>query len=217
MITGYDPVNCQIGDTRITCYYKKCGLCEMLLSGGDYCIIELRKLGGGKMSGKTENGKVDSGLEKYQQKRDFVVSPEPKGRNGGDEIKSAGNIFVIQEHDANHLHWDLRLEMGGVLKSWALPKEPPQDEGIKRLAIQVEDHPIDYASFEGIIPEGNYGAGTVKIWDKGEFILEDQDENRMVLELRGQKMKGKFVLVKTKYRGKSQWLFFKRKEGLLTF
>jgi len=78
MNVGYDPVNCQIGNTRITCYYKKCGLCEMLLSGGDYCIIEL---GGNKMSGKTENGKVDSGLKKYQQKRDFAISPEPKGEN----------------------------------------------------------------------------------------------------------------------------------------
>lgn len=187
----------------------------MLLSGGDYCIIEL---GGNKMSGNTENGKVDSGLEKYQQKRDFAISPEPKVENSGvNNIKNARNIFVIQEHNASHLHWDLRLEMDGVLKSWALPKEPPQAEGIKRLAIRVEDHPIDYASFEGMIPEGNYGAGTVKIWDKGEFKLEDQDENRMVFELKGQKMKGKFVLVKTKYKGQNSWLFFKRKEGLLTF
>lgn len=211
MNTYYDPVNCQIGNTRITCYYKKCGLCEMLLSGGDYCIIEL---GGNKMSGKVGN----SVLEKYQDKRDFGASPEPKGEdNENSNIKKTGNIFVIQEHDASHLHWDLRLEMEGVLKSWALPKEPPQVDGIKRLAIQVEDHPIEYASFEGIIPEGNYGAGNVKIWDKGEFKLEDQDENHMVFELKGQKMKGKFVLVKTKYKGKSQWLFFKRKEGLLTF
>lgn len=171
----------------------------------------MTELGGNKMNEKTENGE----LEKYQQKRDFTASPEPKGGNG--ETKNVGNIFVIQEHNASHLHWDLRLEMEGVLKSWALPKEPPQIDGIKRLAIKVEDHPIDYASFEGIIPEGNYGAGSVKIWDKGEFKLEDQDENRMVFELRGQKMKGKFVLVKTKYKGKSQWLFFKRKEGLLTF
>lgn len=211
MKTDYEPVNCQIGNTRITCYYKKCGLCEMLLSGGDYCIIEL---GGNRMGEKTGN----SELEKYQQKRDFAVSPEPKGGDSDKgEIKNVGSIFVIQEHNASHLHWDLRLEMEGVLKSWALPKEPPQIDGIKRLAIKVEDHPIDYASFEGIIPEGNYGAGSVKIWDKGEFKLEDQDENRMVFELRGQKMKGKFVLVKTKYKGKSQWLFFKRKEGLLTF
>lgn len=211
MNVDYNPVNCQIGNMRITCYYKKCDLCQILLSGGDYCIIEL---GGNKMSGKTEN----NGLEKYQQKRDFAISPEPKGMNGDiNNIKNAGSIFVIQEHNASHLHWDLRLEMDGVLKSFALPKEPPQVEGIKRLAIHVEDHPIDYASFEGIIPEGNYGAGTVKIWDKGEFKLEDQDENRMVFELRGQKMKGKFVLVKTKYKGQNSWLFFKRKEGLLTF
>lgn len=187
----------------------------MLLSGGDYCIIEL---GGNKMSGKTENGKVDSGMEKYQQKRDFAISPEPKvGNSENSEIKKVGNIFVIQEHNASHLHWDLRLEMDGVLKSWVFPKEPPVGEGIKRLAIQVEDHPINYASFEGIIPEGNYGAGTVKIWDKGEFKLEDQDEDRMIFELKGQKMKGKFVLVKSRYKGQNSWLFFKRKEGLLTF
>lgn len=208
MKVDYDPVNCQIGNTRITCYYKRCGLCQILLSGGDYCIIEL---GGNKMSGITGS----SELEKYQEKRYFTISPEPKGGNG--ERKNVGSIFVIQEHNASHLHWDLRLEMNGVLKSWALPKEPPQVEGIKRLAIQVEDHPIDYASFEGMIPEGNYGAGTVKLWDKGEFKLEDQDENRMVFELKGQKMKGKFVLVKTKYKGQNSWLFFKRKEGLLTF
>lgn len=203
----YEPVNCQIGNTRITCYYKKCDLCQILLSGGDYCMVEL---GINKKSEKTEN----SGLEKYQQKRDFAISPEPKGGNGDiNNIKNAGSIFVIQEHNASHLHWDLRLEMDGVLKSWALPKEPPKVEGIKRLAIQVEGHPIDYASFEGTIPQGMY----VNIWDKGEFKLEDQDENRMVFELRGQKMKGKFVLVKTRYKGQNSWLFFKRKEGLLTF
>lgn len=216
MNVDYDPVNCQIGNTRIICYHKRCGLCQILLSGGDYCIIELR---GNKMSGNAENGKAEnSGQDKYQQKRDFTISPEPKGENSeNSDIKKVGNIFVIQEHNASHLHWDLRLEMDGVLKSFALPKEPPQVDGIKRLAIHVEDHPIDYASFEGMIPEGNYGAGTVKLWDKGEFKLEDQDENRMVFELRGQKMKGKFVLVKTKYKGQNSWLFFKRKEGLLTF
>lgn len=215
MNTYYDPVNCQIGNTRITCYYKKCGLCQILLSGGDYCIIEL---GGNKMSGKVEN----SGLEKYQQKRDFAISPEPKGGDGenGDinNIKNAGSIFVIQEHNASHLHWDLRLEMEGVLKSWAVPKNPVDiNYGTRRLAIQVEDHPIEYASFEGTIPEGIYGAGTVNIFDRGEFILEEETDNKLTFELKGKKMVGKYALIKTPNMGKNSWLFLKRKEGLLTF
>ena len=115
-------------------------------------------------------------------------------------------IYVIQEHHARRLHWDLRLEMNGVLKSWALPKEPPREKGIKRLAIQVEDHELSYADFEGIIPEGFYGAGKVKIWDKGTYGLIEKDEKKIVFEIFGKKLRGKYCLVKMK---ENKWLFFK--------
>lgn len=120
-------------------------------------------------------------------------------------------IFVVHEHHATHLHWDLRLEIGGMLKSWAIPKQPPRSKGIKRLAIQVEDHLRSYADFEGEIPEGQYGAGKVKIWDKGKFHLIDKKPNKMEFELKGIKLKGKYLLVKTNYGSSpnKSWLFFK--------
>jgi DNA ligase D-like protein (predicted 3'-phosphoesterase) len=99
--------------------------------------------------------------------------------------------------------------MGGVLKSWAIPKTPPTEKGIRRLAVQVEDHPIDYASFEGTIPEGQYGAGTVEIWDKGEYVLKGKDEDKLVFEIRGNKLKGDYCLVR--FKGRKNWLFFKKK------
>ena len=120
-------------------------------------------------------------------------------------------IFVIHKHFARNLHFDLRLEMDGVLKSWAVPKEPPTIKGIKRLAIQVEDHPLNYANLEGEIPKGNYGAGKVEIWDAGTYELDDLKRDKIEFELHGKKLKGKYVLVKTKY-GKQKdksWLFFK--------
>lgn len=119
-------------------------------------------------------------------------------------------IFVIQEHHASHLHWDFRLEIDGVLKSWAVPKEPPMTKSIKRLAIQVEDHDLDYADFEGEISEG-YGKGKVKIWDKGTYELEDMKKNKIVFDLHGKKLKGKYVLLNTNY-GKNpgkNWLLMK--------
>lgn len=147
-------------------------------------------------------------LLEYQKIRDFTKSPEPEGG-----IKqSAGNIFVVHEHDASHLHYDLRLEIGGVLRSWAIPKEPPEKEGIKRLAIQTEDHPLEYADFEGTIPEGIYGAGTVRIWDRGELSIEKDKENELLFELKGRKLIGKYALIRTKFKGKDSWLFFKRKD-----
>ncbi len=123
----------------------------------------------------------------------------------------AGSIFVVHKHDASHLHYDLRLEIGGVLRSWAVPKEPPEKEGIKRLAIQVEDHPLEYADFEGTIPEGMYGAGTVRIWDSGEFLIEKERDEELLFELKGRKLIGKYALIRTKFKGKDSWLFFKRK------
>ncbi|MBA7517870.1 Multifunctional non-homologous end joining protein LigD [subsurface metagenome] len=118
-------------------------------------------------------------------------------------------IFVIHKHHATHLHWDLRLEMDNVLKSWAVPKEPPVKPGIKRLALQVEDHALDYADFEGDIPDDQYGAGKVEIWDTGEYNLLERHENRMKFELLGDKLKGIYALFKFPKAGKNAWLFFK--------
>lgn len=151
-------------------------------------------------------------LEEYQKKRDFQISSEPKGNteNESNKENKQNTIFVIQEHHASHLHWDLRLEMNGVLKSWAVPKDPFDiNKGIKRLAIEVEDHPLEYATFEGTIPEGEYGAGTVKIWDKGELTVENATGNKVTFLLGGDKMRGKYVLIKTPKMGKNSWLFFK--------
>ncbi|UCE57443.1 MAG: 3'-phosphoesterase [Candidatus Bathyarchaeota archaeon] len=145
-------------------------------------------------------------LEDYWKKRDFEKTKEPKG---GDK-KSAGNMYVIQKHQARRLHYDLRLEMDGVLKSWALPKTPPAEKGVKRLAVQVEDHPIAYAGFEGTIPEGQYGAGTVEIWDKGQYILKERRaQNKLVFEIMGKKLKGNYCLLR--FKGEKNWLFFKKK------
>ncbi len=119
--------------------------------------------------------------------------------------------FVVHEHHATHLHWDLRLELDGVLKSWAVPKEPPTEYGVKRLAIQVEDHPLDYINFEGIIEEG-YGKGTVKIWDEGTFELESRKKNKIIFSLHGNRLHGKFTLLKFEKAGEKQWLFFRAKE-----
>ncbi|MBI5043984.1 MAG: ATP-dependent DNA ligase [Nitrospirae bacterium] len=117
--------------------------------------------------------------------------------------------FVVHKHHATHLHYDLRLEMDGVLKSWAVPKEPPTKTGTKRLAIAVEDHKLSYKDFEGIIPEGNYGAGKVEIWDNGEYILETREKEKIVADLNGKRLKGRYVLINTKG---DQWLFFKTAE-----
>ncbi len=145
-------------------------------------------------------------LEEYQEKRDFEISNEPKGSVDDKQ----GNMFVIQEHHASRLHWDLRLEIDGVLKSWAVPKEPPTGSGVKRLAIQVEDHPVEYGSFEGEIPVGEYGAGTVAIWDKGTFLLRERNDSKLTFELEGNKMHGKYALIKMPKMGKNSWLFFKK-------
>ena len=154
-----------------------------------------------------ENG--DIMLEKYKEKRDFTKTGDSEGRS--EESDSKENIFVIQEHHARNLHYDLRLEIEGALKSWAVPKEPPEEPGIKRLAIQTEDHPLNYADFEGTIPEGQYGAGKVKIWDKGRFIPEKITEKEILFRLEGKRMKGDYVLVKTGF-SKGSWLFFRKKE-----
>jgi len=118
-------------------------------------------------------------------------------------------IFVVHEHNAKKLHWDFRLESGGTLKSWAVPKEPPRIKAVKRLAIQVEDHPLSYANFEGIIEEG-YGKGTVKIWDKGNYSLVEKSPTKIIFNLQGKRLKGKYALIKTNFEGKENtWLFMK--------
>ncbi|MFB0501804.1 MAG: DNA polymerase ligase N-terminal domain-containing protein [Candidatus Bathyarchaeia archaeon] len=118
-------------------------------------------------------------------------------------------MYVIQKHQATRLHYDLRLEMDGVLRSWAIPKTPPTEKGVKRLAVQVEDHPVDYANFEGTIPEGHYGAGTVEIWDKGLYVLKEREEDKLVFEIKGNKLSGDYCLVRLK--GRKNWLLFKKK------
>src|ERR1700741_4310035 len=139
------------------------------------------------------------GLAEYRRKRRFKETPEPRGKKARKDEK----VFVIQKHAARRLHYDLRLEVGGVLKSWAVPKGPSLNPGHKRLAVQVEDHPFEYRKFEGTIPEGNYGAGEVIVWDEGTFepegllsTAEQIERGELKFRLQGKKLNGSFVLVK---------------------
>lgn len=149
-------------------------------------------------------------LKQYKQKRDFKKTPELKAKLSKKKL-SDKKIYTIQKHRASHLHYDLRLEMNGVLKSWAIPKEPPKVKGIKRLAVMTEDHPLGYEKFSGIIPEGNYGAGKVEIWDNGTYELKNKDNKKIEIIIHGKKLKGNYVLIKTNYGNKpgKSWLFFK--------
>ena len=144
-------------------------------------------------------------LSDYTTRRDFSRSPEPPAF----VEKGMGRSFVVQEHHARRLHYDLRLERDGVLKSWAVPKGPPETSGDRRLAVQVEDHPLEYGKFEGTIPEGQYGAGTVKIWDKGLYESIAWGENKIEFIIKGEKLEGRYVLVKFKKAGEKNWLLFK--------
>ena len=164
-------------------------------------------------------------LKKYKQMRDFGDTPEP---SGGKPKRGKLPIFVIQKHQASHLHYDFRLEMEGVLKSWAIPKGPSYDPSVKRLAMMTEDHPYDYAAFEGMIPQGNYGAGNVIIWDNGtwEFIEPGDDpvqavkSGKLTFRLNGKKMFGEWALVKIRGRGSSErgneWLLLKHRDQFAT-
>jgi bifunctional non-homologous end joining protein LigD len=147
-------------------------------------------------------------LAEYFSKRDFGVTSEPKG----DGKKGEERIFVVQEHHARRLHYDLRLESEGVLKSWAVPKGIPEHPDQKRLAVRTEDHPLEYADFEGTIPEGQYGAGTVKIWDKGSYEPKVWDENMIEFTLNGRKLRGRYALVRLKKAGEKNWLMLKGRE-----
>lgn len=143
-------------------------------------------------------------LEEYAEKRQFEKTPEP-----GPKIEETGlHRFVVQEHHASHLHWDFRLEMDGVLKSWAVPKGPPEQPGVRRLAIEVEDHPVSYIGFEGEISEGQYGAGMVKIWDSGTYDLDKREPGEILVHLHGGRLNGGYALVHTR---DNQWIMLKRK------
>lgn len=161
-------------------------------------------------------------LEKYNEKRDFKQTAEPEGKVKKSEKEL---IFVIQRHAASRLHYDFRLEMAGVLKSWAVPKGPSLNPADKRLAMEVEDHPYDYKDFEGSIPEGNYGAGEVEIWDHGTYepLAETKNPEKELLSelaagslkfvMHGRKLKGEFALVKLKNgRDENAWLLIKHKD-----
>ncbi len=156
-------------------------------------------------------------LTDYKKKRRFSKTPEP-----GPEKKRtrSGRLFVVQKHRATRLHYDFRLEVDGVLKSWAVPKGPSLDPTVKRLAMQVEDHPVDYAKFEGVIPEGEYGGGTVMVWDLGTYKPENTDEvatslrkGELKFSLNGKKLSGSWTLVRTQDR---QWLLIKHRDYYTT-
>jgi bifunctional non-homologous end joining protein LigD len=161
-------------------------------------------------------------LGKYHAKRDFKVTPEPRGALQRLRKRGAAELsFVVQKHQASHLHYDFRLEWNGVLISWAVPKGPSLDPSVKRLAMAVEDHPLEYGAFEGIIPEGQYGGGTVMVWDRGTWEPEPESEDvdgalrdgELKFTLKGSKLKGSWVLVRTKGPGaRAQWLLIKHKD-----
>jgi bifunctional non-homologous end joining protein LigD len=165
------------------------------------------------------NFKLNVSLTTYNKKRNFRATPEPAGKAAKERRKL---IFVVQRHDASHLHYDFRLEMDGVLKSWAVPKGPSLNPKDKRLAVHVEDHPLSYARFKGDIPEGNYGAGHVDIWDKGTYVPVDEDgarvshkeamklleEGHLRFEMKGSKLKGLFKLFRMG-DGEKNWLLMK--------
>jgi len=160
-------------------------------------------------------------LTEYRKKRRFDVSPEPKGKDRSARATKSKLAFVVQKHRATALHYDFRLEWKGVMLSWAVPKGPSYDPTVKRLAMQVEDHPIEYNEFEGIIPAGEYGGGTVMIWDRGTWAPEAPDVDAALkrgdlkFSLNGKKLKGSWVLVRTRGRpgdSKPAWLLIKHRD-----
>jgi bifunctional non-homologous end joining protein LigD len=160
-------------------------------------------------------------LKEYRAKRRFDVTAEPAGKEKLPAKRRKALIFVVQKHRATALHYDFRLEWKGVLLSWAVPKGPSLDPTVKRLAMQVEDHPFEYRTFEGIIPEGEYGGGTVMVWDEGIWAPESPDvdaalkKGELKFALAGKKLKGSFVLVRTRGRyegGKTPWLLIKHRD-----
>ncbi len=176
-----------------------------------------------RKTAKKATAKPSDTLDLYNAKRDFTKTEEPSGKR----VKTAKQLrFVVQKHAASHLHFDFRLELDGVMKSWAIPKGPSYDPTIKRLAMQVEDHPIEYNSFEGTIPKGQYGGGTVMIWDRGTYEAQAGEGQDLVREgyrrgdlkivMHGERIQGSWVLVRTRRdeRGKAQWLLIKHRDHL---
>jgi bifunctional non-homologous end joining protein LigD len=159
-------------------------------------------------------------LGEYNRKRDFSRTAEPAGKVP--RAKGKALRFVIQKHDASHLHFDFRLELDGVMKSWAVPKGPSLDPSMKRLAMEVEDHPISYNTFEGTIPQGEYGGGTVMLWDRGtyeaeegggvESLREGYRRGDLKITLHGKRLEGSWVLVRMKRPGRPQWLLIKHND-----
>lgn len=177
----------------------------------EQCTLD--QLNGGKAVAKEEPkpaaAPVNEKLSEYASKRDFQATPEPLGTSENKEP----HIYVVQEHHARHLHWDLRLEYAGVLKSWAVPKGIPEQPKVRHLAVETEDHPYEYARFEGAIPEGQYGAGTVKIWDKGHFETKVWEPDKIEVKLKGERLHGTYVLVRLKKsESNKNWLILKGKD-----
>src|SRR6266480_5178258 len=166
-------------------------------------------------------------LEKYNKKRNYSKTPEPEGNMDQSKVDTRPLRVVVQKHDASRLHYDFRLETEeGVLKSWAVPKGISLDPKVKRLAVLTEDHPLEYLLFEGIIPEGNYGAGTVVVWDTGTYntskeghkerISDQFNKGKIVFNLLGHKLRGRFSLVKTSIERENQWLLIKGNDEFVT-
>ncbi len=169
----------------------------------------------------------DEKLTRYKQKRDFRKTPEPGGGEASFDGVTQGPIFVIQKHDASSLHYDFRIEVDGVLKSWAVPKGPSTDPSEKRLAVPTEDHPLEYAEFEGTIPEDEYGGGTVMVWDRGSYenlkkpegdgaepksVAEQYKDGHVTVALHGRKLQGGYSLIRTGKGDHVRWLMVKMKD-----
>jgi bifunctional non-homologous end joining protein LigD len=156
-------------------------------------------------------------LALYNAKRDFTKTAEPAGKRAS---SSTGDRFIVQKHDATRLHWDLRLEADGVLKSWAVTKGPSPDPTVKRLAVRTEDHPMSYAEFEGTIPKGEYGGGTVMLWDRGTWApvegksWNDIDKGHLHFTVQGERMKGEWILIRLKPRPGEKWRTSSRKRAM---
>lgn len=189
---------------------------KLLLYQKLWVLICCLLIGNHAMQGSDMKPAKKNSLKEYKKKRDFKKTPEPQAKKRAKKTKEP--LYVIQHHEASHDHYDLRLEINGVLKSWAIPKGPSLDPAVKRLAVETEDHPMAYADFEGIIPQGQYGGGTVMVWDIGTYdnskaeygttMADAYKKGRIEVEIHGKKLQGAFALIKTKLG----WLFFKQED-----